>query len=62
MKNLDPKTLTKTEREILRLNKKGLTEFTISKKLNMPEPTVYHCLDNIYRKLNGKKLIKENLC
>ena len=56
------KKLTKIEKEVLKLNKKGLTEFAISKKLNMPEPTIHHCLDNIYKKLNGKQFIKEDIC
>ena len=62
MKKIDSKILTKTEKEILELSKKGLTVFAISKKLDMPESTVSHCLDNIYKRLNGEPLIGEDVC
>ncbi|MCH7850112.1 MAG: hypothetical protein IH845_00530 [Nanoarchaeota archaeon] len=62
MKEIGSKTLTKTEKEILELSRKGLTVFAISKKLNMPESTVSHCLDNVNKKLNNEELVEEDVC
>lgn len=38
--------LTKLEKDVLRLKKKGLKYLGISRKLNIPEPTVYEICMN----------------